>query len=88
MRYSLINYFDVWGNSIDGWEVNNKCVEFNDLHITDDATHKDILSYLKSINFLTTDDIRKLTVEDSGDVIEIFERKGMKPLCALIPEGV
>lgn len=25
--YSLINYFDVWGNAKDGWEVNNLCTE-------------------------------------------------------------
>ena len=81
--YALINYFDVWGNAKDGWEVNNACVEFDDLQITDDATHKDILNYLKDINFLSTSDMRRLVVDDWGSVLEIYERKGMKPLCSL-----
>jgi hypothetical protein len=85
MKYQLINYFDVWGNAKDGWEVNNQCVEFEDLYIMSNATDKDVLNYLKSIGFLTTSDMRKLVVKDSGDWIEIYERKGMKPLCSLRP---
>lgn len=81
-RYMLLNYFDVWDTE-DGWEVNNQCVEFNDLHITDDATEKEICEYLKQIGFLNTSDMRRLYVEDTSAGIEIFERKGMKPLCRL-----
>lgn len=82
--YALINYFDVWGNAKDGWEVNDMCTEFEDLQITDDATDKDILEYLVQIGFLTTSDRRRLVVEDlGGQNIEIYQRKGMKPLCSL-----
>ena len=31
MFYTLINYFDVWGNAADGFEVNNQCIECDDL---------------------------------------------------------
>lgn len=78
--YTLINYFDVWGNEKDGYEVNNQCVECDDLVITDDATPKDICNYLKDRGYLTTSDMRRLTVEDYGDTIEILKRKGYKPL--------
>ena len=82
--YALINYFDVWGNEKDGWEINDKCTEFEDLQITDDATDKDILEYLVQIGFLSTSDRRRLVVEDlGGQNIEIYQRKGMKPLCSL-----
>ena len=81
--WQLINYFDVWGNEKDGWEVNNQCVEFDDLYLAEDVTNKEILTYLKQIEFLATDDMRRLVVEDYGDLIEIYERKGMKPLCSL-----
>ena len=82
--YELINYIDVWGNETDGWEINDQCVEFKDLVITDDATDKDILNYLVDIGFLTTSDMRKLVVENhSREMIEIFEKKGMKPICRL-----
>ena len=82
-KYSLINYFDVWGNKKDGYEINNQCVEFDDLVIADDATPKEICTYLKSIKMLTTDDMRKLDVIDWGSLIEIYERKSGKPLFGL-----
>lgn len=81
--YSLINYFDVWGNEKDGWEINNQCIEFDDLIITDDATDKDIITYLKEIGFLNTNDMRKIVVENQGCYIEIYAKKGLKPVCTL-----
>lgn len=85
MTYTLRNYFDVWGNAKDGWEVNDSCIEFNDLHITEDATEKDILNYLKEIGFLTTSDRRRVRLDNSYmDMIEIYEVKGQKPIGALI----
>lgn len=79
-KYSLVNYFDVWGNAKDGWEVNNQCVEFDDLVITDDATEKDILKYLVSIGFLATSDRRKVRIDYLGDHMEIYAVKGNMPL--------
>lgn len=55
--YSLINYFDVWGNAKDGWEVNNLCTEKTGITITDDATDKEILDYLVHVGFLATSDM-------------------------------
>ena len=64
--YSLINYFDVWGNAKDGWEVNNLCTEKTGITITDDATDKDM---------------RKVKIDTSdGDMMEIYAVKGMQPL--------
>lgn len=83
--YTLRNYFDVWGNEKDGWEVNDSCIEFDDLHISEVATEKEILDYLVSIKFLTTSDRRRIRTEEPGDYIEIYEVKGHKPLAALIP---
>ena len=85
-KWRLVNYFDVWGNPKDGWEINNQCVEFDELWMDDGYTAKDVLRFLKRIGFLATDDMRRLAVEDSWDSIEVFERRGMKPLCALITE--
>lgn len=83
-KYTLINYFDVWGNKKDGYEINNQCIEFDDLVIADDATPKEICSYLKSIKMLATDDMRKLEVTNWGDLIEINERKSGMPLFGLM----
>lgn len=86
MFYTLINYFDVWGNSRDGFTVNNQCVECNDLYIDDAATNKDICAYLKNAGFLASDDMRRLAVTDTGSMIEITLKNGM-PLFGLVPNN-
>ena len=82
--YELINYFDVWGNAKDGWEINNQCIEECDIQIAVNATPKEICTYLMKQGFLNTDDMRKVAVEEdwTGN-IEIFARKGMKPVYLL-----
>ena len=79
-KYRLVNYFDVWGNEKDGYEVNNLCTEADDLWIDDDSTTKEIANFLVSIGFLNTNDMRRLYFEDDGTYIEIYQRKGMYPL--------
>ena len=81
-KYRLINYFDVWGNEKDGWEVNNQCSEGEDFRIDNDATAKDVCEYLKNAGFLNTSDMRKLYVDFSSfdGCIEIYQKKGMLPL--------
>lgn len=81
--YMLVNYTDVWIDEEGNAGVNDCCVEFNDLQISDDATDKEILDYLKEIGFLFTSDMRRLIVEDMGEFIEIYQRKGYIPLCSL-----
>ena len=81
--YTLINYFDVWGNEVDGYEVNNQCVEAEDIVITDDATNDDIINYLQLAGYLNTNDASLFEVEDNGDFIEIFAKKTMMPLYSL-----
>lgn len=82
--YALVNYFDVWGNEKDGWQVNDSRVE-GTVVINEYASDKEILTGLKGIGFLTTDDRRRLTIEILGEWIEVCQRKGMKPLCSLRP---
>ena len=90
-EYKLIHYFDVWGNAKEGWEINNQCYVGNSpmgdtFYLSDDLTKKEILEYLVKIQFLNTSDMRKLYVDEfSSDMIEIYERKGMKPLCRFDP---
>lgn len=81
--YTLINYFDVWGDEEGGWTVNDCCSEADDIQIADDATEQDIIDYLYNIEFFKTNDIEKFEVEFLGDWIEIYEKETMKPLCSL-----
>lgn len=80
-RYRLVNYTDVLGNATDGYEINNQCIEFDDLYLSDSLTKKEILKYLhKTANFLTSDDMRKVTLEFDGENYEILTVKGSYPL--------
>lgn len=84
-RYTLINYFDVWKNEEGGWTVNNSFVEFDDLYISNNATDKEILTYLYEVRYLSTNDMRKVRIDDYSDGFEIYQVKGWKPLFAIIP---
>lgn len=81
--WRLIDYTDVWGNFKDGYEVNNQCIVKEGITIADDATDKEILNYLVSIDYLICNDLRVLKVVSDMDVIEIFRKKDMYPLCRL-----
>lgn len=81
--WTLINYFDVWGNAEDGYEVNNQCVEADDVVIVDDATDQDIIDFLFNNEYLTDDDVSLYEIEDNGDFIEIYVKETMMPLYSL-----
>ena len=85
MTYTLINYFDVVGNLRDGYEINNQCIECNDLYLSDDCTNKDIILYLYKQGYLTTCDMRKVGIENYGDLIEVYAKKAHYPLFGLMP---
>ena len=83
-KYTLVNYFDVWGNEKEGYEINNLCNEVEGITITDDATEKDILKYLVQIGFLTTSDRRKVRIDTNDwDMMEIYAVKGNYPIGSL-----
>lgn len=82
-KWQLIDYFDVWGNANDGWDVNDCSVVEENIWLDNSVTNKEILKYLEKIGYLNTSDMRKLVVEDMGDIIEINQKKGNKPLYSL-----
>jgi len=82
----LVNYFDVWGNKKDGYEVNNMCVECDDLYLNN-IDNKNILQLLKTIDFLQPSTrINQVIIENDGTMIEIYQKNGKQyplPLCRL-----
>jgi len=84
-KYNLINYFDVYKDSEGFWCVNDQYVERYDVTIADAATNKDIVNYLMQEGFLNTNDMRKLTVQEYGENIEIYQKKDMIPLFGFVP---
>lgn len=87
-KYRLINYFDVWGNEEDGYEVNDLCVEETGIFIADDSTDQQVLNLLVRIGFLTTDDPEKVCVINNGDMIEIESVEDGCPLGRLEREFI
>ena len=83
--FELIDYYDVWGNSADGWEVNNLATVARDIVITDDATQRDIMECLKRIGYFAKH-VRLNMLDFSmweTDMIEISRRRDGQPLCSL-----
>jgi hypothetical protein len=86
-KYQLINYFDVWGNEKDGFEVNNLCVEEKDLMIEENSTDKEIFQFLKLIGFIKkTVRLNQLNIDKNfcdSILCEIEERKTGRPICRI-----
>jgi hypothetical protein len=84
-HYELFDYFDVWGNAEDGWEVNDVAKIEDDIVITDDASDDEILDYLiNTIGWLSPDAKGKVRVENNGDgIIEFFQEEDDYPLGSL-----
>lgn len=83
-KFELVNYFDVWGNKKDGYEVNNQCRE-GIVELSDNATNKDIIHTLIDFGFFNeTASTKNVEIQDFGDMIELFDKKSQKPLCHLM----
>lgn len=81
-QVKLINYFDVWGDKKDGYEVNDLCTEFEDVYINDNSD-RSILNMLKLTCMIKeTCRINQLTFDRNSfeNAIEIYERVTKKPM--------
>lgn len=82
----LINYFDVWGNKKDGWEINNMCEEHKGkLELHEDSTNEEIVKYLKNIGFLkSTARMNQIMFHDLDNMgVEIYQKKDQQPICRI-----
>ena len=78
-KWKLVDYTDVWAGP-DYWNVNNYAVVFDDLYMDENITDKEILEYLKKIDYITTSDGRKIRLINHGDLIEIEAVKKNFPI--------
>ncbi len=85
MKYEVMNYFDVWGNAKEGWEVNDQFYE-GTMEFPEHPTDKEICDVLKNNGLLNSSDMRRLKIENLGPgSVEVYQKKGMKPLFGLMP---
>jgi hypothetical protein len=81
---TLVNYFDVWGNKKDGWEINNLCTE-GIIELPENFDKKDIVKSLKEFGFFkNTVRLNMLDIEDCYPYYEICHKAdGYKPICRI-----
>ncbi len=84
--YAVTDYFDVWGNEKDGYDVNNS-THFGEIEFRHDfPTKRLILKKLKDIGFFKDFvTLRNVNIENMGEGWEISDKKGM-PLCGIYPK--
>ena len=79
--YTLVDYYDVWGNAEDGWEVNNSCEICNDIIVSDEASQDDIIEYLINSGYLKPDAKGKVEIDDTYiDMFDIVEKGTGMPI--------
>lgn len=79
--YDLIDYFDVWGNEEDGWDVNNISKVESDIWIDDDLSDDEIVDYLiDQVGFFSPKARGNIEVVGDGDFIEFFDARTDMPL--------
>lgn len=80
IKTKLVDYFDVWGNAEDGWEVNNLCVliETIELENLEDETILDALHEIGWLSELAT--LETIEISDEYPFFEITEKGTGCPL--------
>ena len=87
-KCTLVDYFDVWGNPEDGWEVNNLSRE-DTFYIKDNFTDEDMIKKLIDIEYLNSDvKVENFEIWDEGCFIEFFEAGNHLPLFRIELEEV
>ena len=61
MKVLVTDFFDVWGNSHDGWEVNNQCHDVYNTRFKLDS-RKSCLKFLKSIDYLKKQYVKRQSI--------------------------
>ena len=82
----IVNYFDVWGNAEEGYEVNNQCVEETGIYVSYDDGEDAIIQKLVDMGLLKDTAVLGETVNlvYTGDFWEIEEMDGY-PLFSIRP---
>ena len=82
-KYEVIDHFDVWGNKMEGFTVNNS-TKIAIIELPENASDKEIISKLKEIEYLKKH-VKINQFDISGDEYSIMidRKKDSYPLCTL-----
>lgn len=79
-KFDLYDYFDVYGNQEDGWEINNLICIKKGINVSDDATDDEIIDYMIKIGWLDEDARDKVYIIDQGELLEFNVKENDMPL--------
>lgn len=81
-RYTLVDYFDVWGNEEDGFEVNDVS-RLEGFFLPKDATDEQIIGILRASGYFNEKaSAETVLVDDAGDgMIEFTDKDTLRPIC-------
>lgn len=84
-KYKIVDYFDVWGNPVDGWEVNDLTSYYDTdetcLRISEDATDEEIIDFLIQICYLLPTAKETIYLESyDNEMIEIIAEEDDYPI--------
>lgn len=84
-KYKIVDYFDVWGNPVDGWEVNDLTSYYDTdetcLQISEDATDEEIIDFLIQIDYLKPEAKNLVHLESyDNEMIEIVHTADDYPI--------
>lgn len=84
-KWVLIDYFDVWGNEEDGWDVNNLTKIDLDISLSENYTHAEVIDILKEKGYLTLSaSLENIEIVDNYEnFIEFFVKSDGQPFCRL-----
>lgn len=75
VKVELVDYYDVWGNAEDGYEVNN--ISREDTFELENLEDETIIEKLKEIHYLNENATpENITVDDCYPYMEILESNG------------
>ena len=84
MKILVTNYFDVWGNKKEGWEVNNCCHDVYNVRRFDPYNKAATLRFLKRIDFLKKSvRLASLSIEEAENALYISQSRDGCPVCAV-----
>ena len=78
-KCTLVDYFDVWGNPEEGYEVNNLSRE-DIFYMNDTFSDNDLIIKLIDIEYLKPSTMENFEILDEGCFIEFFEAGSHLPL--------
>ena len=80
-HYKLIDYFDVWGNETDGWEINDLTTVEDDIIFAEDSSDEEIIDFLIQIEYLKPEARENVHLESyDNEMIEIVQTKDDYPI--------